>query len=155
MPPKISQWFLTYLQCPVNKNTLLEHLHSLDQVLLYIIAEEMHKDGNSHLHSYVKFVDGITAKNKLAFAFTFEGKKYHGNYQPVRSCKAVIDYCSKESNYISNFNLKTYKDKKGKTPVNVKTLRQKTVQQALKRRGHFLPSSPSIPICPPISRGTI
>lgn len=111
---------------------MLDHVSTLDVMLLCMIAKETHKDGNSHLHACVKYVDGVTAKNELKFDFEFEGKKFHGHCQPVRSCKAVMDFCSKENNYVSHFNLKSHKDKKGKTAVTIKTLKNKTVQQALK-----------------------
>ena len=37
-----------------------------------------------------------------------------GNVQTARSCKSVIKYCSKGSRYISNFNVASYLEKKGK-----------------------------------------
>lgn len=103
----------------------------MDQVLYFLICQEKHKDDTDHLHAYVKFIDGVTAKNKLLFDFEFDEKIYHGNYQATRSPKAVINYVTKKDDYISNFNVKQYQDKKGKTPVTVKTLKKKSVQQAL------------------------
>lgn len=125
MPPKIAQWFLTYPQCSASKEELLEHLTSLDTIVHYVIAQEEHKDGNHHLHAYVKFVDGVTRKTFLLFDFD----AFHGSYQPVRSPKAVINYCQKDGNFISSFDLKQYKNNKGKLSIDV--LKNKPVKAAL------------------------
>lgn len=126
MPPKVSQWFLTYPKCDISLDDILKHLNTIDSVIHYVIASEKHKDGSSHRHVYVKYVDGIL-RNKASTLFDVGG--YHGNYQPVRSPKSVIKYCTKEDNYLSNFDVKLYSQKKGK--VSVETLKTKTTKQAL------------------------
>lgn len=127
MPSKRAQWFITYPQCgDLSREDVLAHLKTIDDVIHYVIALEKHQDGNNHIHGYVKFVDGLTV-NKATTALDCKG--YHGNYQPCRSPKHVIQYCTKEENYSSNFDIKQYLSKKGK--VDATTLREKTTKDAL------------------------
>lgn len=47
--------FLTYAQCPVSKEDMLEHLKrrarpAANQLLKACIGQELHEDGNTHLH---------------------------------------------------------------------------------------------------------
>lgn len=127
MPPKVSQWFLTYPKCDATKEQALEFIKTIDTVIHYVIAQEQHKDGDNHLHVYVKYVDGVETRKAPK---VFDLGNHHGNYQPVRSCKAVTAYVSKDDkNYLSNFDLKTYQQKKGKLLVG--TIRDKTAKQAL------------------------
>lgn len=118
-------WFLTYPQCDVTKNALLLHLSTIDDIVEHVIAVEKHADGNSHLHAYVKFTKGVT----LARNSEFNLPHHKGNYQPARSCAAVIKYCIKGGDYDSSFDMDTYLKKKGK--VNATTIREKSVKTAL------------------------
>lgn len=125
MPLPISQWFLTFPKCDAAKEDLLKHLLTIDTVIHYVVASEKHKDDTDHLHCYVKFQTGILKTNFLAFNFDV----HHGNYQPVRSPKNVIKYCTKEDKYIANFDINHYLAKKGKLPIDV--LKKKPVKAAL------------------------
>lgn len=123
----IKTWFLTYPQTTLTMAVLKERLHEIDTVEEYVIAEEEHKDGNLHLHAYVKYATGI----KLASApdmFTFP-PHLSGNYQPTRSPKAVIKYCTKDGNYISSFDVNDYLNKKKK--LSVATIKEKSAKRAL------------------------
>lgn len=126
MVRKISQWFLTYPQCAAAPDGLLKHLQVLDNIVHYVIACEKHQDGNNHLHAYVKYTDGVLAKD-APISFDFDG--FHGNYQPARSCKSVVKYCTKGDDYISNFDIQQYLAKKGKLTADV--IKAKTTAQAL------------------------
>lgn len=125
MAPKVSQWFLTYPKCDASKEELLNKLQSIDEVIHYVIAREQHKDGDNHLHSYVKFASGVVKTKFLVFDFD----NYHGQYEPCRSPKAVIKYCSKEDDFISDFDVKQYVNHKGKLSVAV--IKNKSVKLAL------------------------
>lgn len=119
-------WFLTY---PQNENTmayLLSKLEQIDTIEEYVIACEPHKDGNPHLHAYVKFESGLQLKDAPE---RFNVIEKSGNYQPTRSPKAVIKYCTKGDNYISSFDISDYLNKKGK--LTVSTIRSKSVKRAL------------------------
>jgi len=125
MPPPIRTWFLTYPKCSDTKEALLEHLESIDTVVEYIICHELHKDGDPHLHAYVKFLEGV----KHVDAPTKFDYSKHGNYQAVRSAKKVIQYVKKDGDYISSFDVTRYLNKGGK--VNVDLIRSKTMEEAL------------------------
>lgn len=119
-------WFLTYPQNDATKEYLLEKLKLIDTISEYVIATELHEDGHQHLHAYVKFQTGVSL-TKAPVVFHVLAKT--GNYQPVRSCKNVIRYCTKESDFISNINIKSLLGKRGKLTVD--TIKSKTVAEAL------------------------
>lgn len=106
---------------------LLSHIQKIDKVTEYVIAQEKHKDGNKHFHAYVKYAEGVKLKD-APDAFTVEGCK-SGNYQPARSAKAVVKYCTKEEDYISSFDVSSYLSKKRK--LSVETIRNKSAKRAL------------------------
>lgn len=93
-------WFLTYPKCPIGKEMLLSELQNKFDVKEYVVCEEEHKDGDKHLHAFVKFGKRIYFKSDR-----FDVCGYHGNYQIARSWKAVENYVKKGGNYISNLNL--------------------------------------------------
>lgn len=121
------QWFLTYPQTTLTMAILLERLKEVDTLEEYVIAEEKHKDGNLHLHAYAKYTTGVVLKD-APDVFTFF-PHLSGNYQPARSAKAVIKYCTKEGNYLSSFDVPSYLNKKKK--LDVSTIKTKTARQAL------------------------
>lgn len=104
-------WFLTYPQCQMTKEVLLKHLDEKfpAEIKEYVICLEKHKDGNPHLHAFVKF---IPKKRIRTRSFDFEG--YHGHYEVAKSWKAVVKYVTKYKDYISNFDVKAAMAKKGK-----------------------------------------
>lgn len=93
-------WFITWPQCPIGKQMALQELQSRYQIDEYVIAEELHKDGHTHLHAFVKL-----AKRKKFSKDMFDICGYHGNYQPAKSWRAVKDYVQKDGNYITNIDL--------------------------------------------------
>lgn len=110
MPPTFQlntkQLFLTYPQCPVDKNDMLKALQDLLadlNILEYVVARELHANGDFHIHAYLK----------LGTAFrTTDPKRldvlgYHGNYQGCRSIKNVVKYCTKADDFISNIDVGT------------------------------------------------
>jgi len=94
--------FLTYPECNVNKKDLYEHFEKFNPAPTQIlVAKEKHKNGNSHLHAFLKFHEPFRTKDPKFADF----KGFHGNYQGARSAKNVVKYCTKEDNYIANFDL--------------------------------------------------
>lgn len=125
----VKQWFLTYPQCgDLSKEQVLDHLKTIDTVQEYVIALELHQDGHPHLHAFVKFETGVLTRHATPI-FDVQGK--HGNYQAVRSCINVIKYCTKEDDYISNFDVEAYKKKKGKKKVTTEILKTVSVTEAI------------------------
>lgn len=113
--------FLTYPQCTVTRERLLEHLQSVDTVVEYVIAQEVHADGGLHLHAYVKFQQGLRCSQ---FTPTLDVDNFHGNYQAARSFRSVIAYVKKDGNYITNLSeamLETPESKRRKMAVAIET----------------------------------
>ncbi len=101
-------WFLTYSQVPPGflKEGLLEHLKSIDELQEYVVAQELHQDGGTHFHAYVKFRgDGVAPKDVLKFKWVDRTAKA----ESCRSTAAVMKYCKKDGDFITNIaNLLTY-----------------------------------------------
>ena len=121
----VTGWFLTYPRCDLSTGNLFDHLCTLGSVKEYVIAHELHEDGGNHLHAYVRYDVGIKPRDMACF----DVGDYHGNYQSARSPKAVVKYCTKEDDYITNIDIKSYLSKKGK--VTAAILREKTAARAL------------------------
>ena len=123
----IKNWFLTFPQCgDLSPTVVRDHIMTLDTVKEYLIATELHEDGGRHLHCFFKFTRGVTHRRAMT---EFDVLGHHGNYQPTKSCKDVICYCIKEGDYIANFDVEKYKQKKGK--VTSETLQTYSAIEAL------------------------
>lgn len=70
-------------------------------VLEYVVAHELHANGDHHLHMYIKLEKGVDTRDPH---FADIGG-YHGNYQGCRSAKNVLVYCTKAEDYISNIDV--------------------------------------------------
>ena len=120
---KFLGWFLTYPQCTLTKEqakeALFDRLYNQElKMVEWIFCEEKHKDGNPHLHAFVKLDKKVRCKGDRFDLEYFDYKK-HGEYQPAKSWKAVIRYIVKESkngpkNYISNFDVEAALKKQNK-----------------------------------------
>nr|WQA30159.1 MAG: rep protein [Cressdnaviricota sp.] len=106
------QWFLTYPQCPLEKELVLKLLEPLG-IKEYVIAEEKHQNGDPHVHCYIKLKSKVRFKPNY-FDLVDLGTTYHGNYQSVRNYDNVVAYCTKEENYISNVDVKARKEHRSK-----------------------------------------
>lgn len=84
------RFFLTYPQCPIGKQTLLEHLVSLEASSV-LVSEEQHKDGHPHLHAYVQFAKAKRVKTRF-----FDLADFHPNIEVVKNMKKVIEYVTKD-----------------------------------------------------------
>jgi len=95
--------FLTYPHCDQPKEDLYEFLCSYEspKVLQVLVAREKHSNGLYHLHAVAKFETSYRTTNPQEFDF----RGSHGNYQPARSFKNVLKYCTKEDDYVANFDV--------------------------------------------------
>lgn len=84
--------FLTYPQCPIEREQLRDFLRGLAPECEYIIGRELHDDGAYHLHAYVHF--GRRRRFTGANAFDVDG--YHPNVQHPRRAADCAAYCRKE-----------------------------------------------------------
>jgi len=108
-----TQFFLTYPQCSIAPeealSTLKAKVVSKERALVsYLIAREKHKDGNEHLHAYLKLDSALNLKDPLFWDLG----NHHGNYQGCRSPAAVINYVSKENEWIASPDLEDRARKK-------------------------------------------
>lgn len=134
-----SQLFLTYPECNESKEDLLEALetkfgeHGIER---YCIAQELHKNGMPHLHAYIKLRKAYHTRNSRDFDFN----GHHGNYQGCRSAKNVIKYCSKEEDFIANFDVASETNKKGSTrkTIGEEILKGKTLEEMVLQNPQLL-----------------
>lgn len=96
--------YLTYPKCSLPKEEVLAQLEDLcPEISEYMVAEEKHQDGESHIHAFLSLKEkiNITCPNTLDLTGVM-GEKYHGNYQGTRSRNKVLRYCMKDGNYTTN-----------------------------------------------------
>lgn len=92
------QFFLTWPKCTLSKEEALAIMLEIIPVEQYVITRELHKDGTPHLHAYIKCSKVVDIRNP----HRLDLKEFHGHYQTCRNTSAVIKYCTKEENYITN-----------------------------------------------------
>lgn len=86
--------FLTYPQCPIERDTLWDFLHRKG-ITWAIIARELHQDGNPHLHAVIDW--GRKKDIRSQSFFDFQG--YHPNIQSCTNRIASITYCKKDGDF--------------------------------------------------------
>jgi len=68
-------WFLTYPQCSLTKEHLLQELKKTGTITEYIVASEKHESGEPHLHAFIKY------SKKVSLTPTkWDVEGHHGNY---------------------------------------------------------------------------
>lgn len=93
--------FITFPQTDCSKELAAEKIRASPKTsdCSFVVAQENHKDGNTHLHVYIEKPQSFNFKGDSYFDF-IAGK--HGNIQKVRSKEAVVSYVCKENNFISH-----------------------------------------------------
>jgi len=84
--------FLTYPQCTLERERVRDFLRTLLPECEYIVARELHDDGQPHIHAYAHF----GRRRRFASASAFDVDGFHPNIQKPRSARDVIAYCRKE-----------------------------------------------------------
>lgn len=116
---KAKGWFMTFSDCPIKKETMLELLRKRlgdqgYQIKEYIICEEIAPSTKKpHLHCFIK-VDRTMRWTKDRFDVRDMNKTWHGSYEVAKSWIKSERYCKKDGNYISNIDIESAKKKKGK-----------------------------------------
>lgn len=95
------QFFLTYPQCNINKEDLLEKMINKQFIEQYVISREKHEDGNFHLHAYIKYNYKLNITNPDHF--DIDG--FHPNIQAVKDTRACIAYIKKDGDFIESVKL--------------------------------------------------
>jgi len=87
-----SKVFLTYSQCVITPQECLNFFSSKWSLISYIIGQEHHKDGNTHLHAYFLF----DSKLDLSASRCFDIAGIHPNIKVIKTithfknCKAYL-----------------------------------------------------------------
>lgn len=89
-------FFLTYPQCPLDKETVRDALQALGTISKGVIARELHKDSGAHIHAYVKY----DKKKTVRHSNYFDIGEYHPNTQTAKSSIAVMKYIKKDGDFI-------------------------------------------------------
>lgn len=91
---------LTYPQCNVPLNAILEFFKSYTKgrarVVEAIVSCEQHKDGNNHLHLYLRFSRRIDVRNPRDFDFM----GFHANIQRCANPEAWKTYIRKDGDFV-------------------------------------------------------
>lgn len=134
---KLKQWFLTISQVAEGENAaellkrVTEKAETLnDGVDEYVVCNELHQDNNRHVHGFFKFKIGVKLTDGPTFFHVFE---HTANCEPCRSAQAVIKYCSKENDYLTNIPDKVQRKKKATFKVRAATLRKYDTATALSK----------------------
>lgn len=95
-------FFLTYPQCSVSKETLLTYLIDLQppsvgnfNVIFIRVCKETHQDGHPHLHALFCLQNRYKASSSF-----FDYDSHHPNIQGARSINHVKEYLAKEGDFI-------------------------------------------------------
>lgn len=88
------RFFLTFPQCPVAPELAQERLKEKygDSLKWYLLAQELHQDGEKHLHIGLEMKE--TFRTKRSDVFDFIGEK-HGNYQTMKNMRKCVEYITK------------------------------------------------------------
>jgi len=94
-------FFLTWPQNDSDRDAVLSRVTELfgDDLVFAVVASEVHKDGEPHLHCICGFKSRKDLRNANDVLDPLTGK--HGNYQAAKSAKKVLRYVCKDGNYVS------------------------------------------------------
>lgn len=95
--------FLTFAQCPLSKEVMMEHIKLQGQLDKCCIAQEAHADGHMHLHVAAWY------KNRLEFKSPqrFDIQGYHPNirHNQIQFKLKTLKYLNKEDAEPLQFNM--------------------------------------------------
>lgn len=102
-----SKLFFTYSEVnDTTKEDVYNFLQERFEPKEILVAHELHKNGHDHYHAYLSFDQPLrTCNSRFADYTRPDGVVFHGNYQGCRSPKNVVIYCTKEDNYLANFDI--------------------------------------------------
>lgn len=101
--------YLTYPQCPLEKDDVLDQLQSMltergKTLDHYLIGREKHQDGNFHLHVILWLSSPINVRC-ASFADLKDGSvTYHGNYQGLKRERECVTYVTKDGDFLTDDN---------------------------------------------------
>ncbi len=95
--------FLTYSQCPLTKERVLEFLKTVGQLEKAAVGQETHQDGNFHIHVCAWYTQELRSVN--CRFLDIDG--YHPNIRGTRvqNKKAAMAYVSKQDSNVLCHNM--------------------------------------------------
>lgn len=102
---KSGKLFLTYPECLLEKSSVLEQLQLKLSIAHYIIARELHANGHYHIHAYIELTETQRFRDARFADLLLGDVVFHGNYQGCRSTKKVMQYVTKDEDYISDLDV--------------------------------------------------
>jgi len=93
---------LTYPQCPLSKEEVLEKLQAMHKVRTYTISEEKHSDGSPHIHAVICLDKRFHSSNERCFDLD---ARYHPNIKTLQrqdDVQRATDYVRKDGQFITN-----------------------------------------------------
>lgn len=137
MPYQINskKLFLTYPQCNLSKEYVADELIKRFSLTRYIVAHELHANGDDHLHAYLELSEPLRTRDPR-FA---DIDQFHGNYQGCRSSKCVIKYCTKKDDYVGNIDVSSELSGSTRAADAEEIISGKTTLfELLQKRPHYL-----------------
>lgn len=92
---------LTYSQCSIDVKSCLNALSVIlkmhnRSIAEYVLSNEKHQDGSSHIHAYIELDNKIDTRNMRLFDINWEGKLYHPNILKSKYKTACVAYILKD-----------------------------------------------------------
>jgi Geminivirus Rep catalytic domain len=98
----VRRWAVTWANCELTKQALLELLQKRFSLREYLIAVEVAPTtAKPHLHAYLRLLTKVRW-NKDLFNVKVNGKVYKANLKPAYDYRNWINYCLKRGDYITN-----------------------------------------------------
>lgn len=94
---------LTYSQCNLSKERVTFFIKNKRPIEHIVTCKEYHKDGNRHLHVYVRFQQKLNIKKETFFDITDCGTTYHPNIQACKLPQNWYEYVRKDGNILEDF----------------------------------------------------
>lgn len=106
--------FLTYSQCNVSADTLIQHIRAQREPEFILVGLEQHADGGEHRHIFVDFGRRFSFTNERRF----DVSGHHPNIARPRSPKDCLAYCAKDGNTTTYGTLPSHLDEDVKESRN-------------------------------------
>lgn len=100
--------FLTYPRCDLSKEEVRDFFINKfgDKLEHYVIAREKHENGLFHIHCYIQLKnEGRHTQFDTTDEKCLDIGQYHGNYQGARSMKRVVQYVTKDEDFLSDLEI--------------------------------------------------
>ena len=104
---RAKRFFLTYPRTTkkFSPESLLDRLKEKVTIEDYTISQEMHQDVSTrpyHLHALLEFEERLYVRRADFFDVKYYNHVYHPNVQKARSRRKVLDYVTKDGNFITS-----------------------------------------------------